>query len=550
MPYLLHHLISQTAQTQPNAPAIRHEHGQNDKVLSYEELAYNVHKLALNFVNMGLYAGERVALWLPKRLDNVQTLFAASAAGGVVVPINPLLKPEQVIHILSDSGARILMTQRARLQSLRPLLAGLHDLRWVIVVDALDEIERIPGLGLRALSEFNAPVCDRLTLPNRLESDLAALLYTSGSTGLPKGVALTHRNLLAGAASVVQYLHIEPSDRVLAVLPLSFDYGLSQLTTAFKAGASVVLLDYLLPRDLYKAISQHQITVLAGVPTLWHQLAAQNWLAELNSLRILTNSGGRLPRHIIDQLRAYLPEAQLFLMYGLTEAFRSTYLPPDDIDQRPDSIGKAIPNAHISVLRPDGSPCAPHEIGELVHRGPTIARGYWNDPERSMERFRPCPALDECQSGLTPHELCVWSGDRVRMDEDGYIYFISRNDDMLKSSGYRISPSEIEDVLYSSNLVREAVALGLDDEALGQRIVAVVVAEHENIDTQVLLNHCRNALPAYMLPQQIHVVASLPLNPNGKVDRPRLRDEIAVLSEAGTCEVGTSEAKLRDAENT
>jgi acyl-CoA ligase (AMP-forming) (exosortase A-associated) len=544
MPYLLHHLISYPAQTQPDAPALRQNDGQHIGIMSYEELAYNVHKLALNFVNMGLYAGERVALWLPKRAETVQTLFAASAAGGVVVPINPLLKPEQVVHVLSDSGARILITQRARLQSLRPFLAGLHDLRWVIVVDTLDDVERIPGLGLRTLSEFNAPASDRLTLPNRVENDLAALLYTSGSTGLPKGVALTHRNLLAGTASVVQYLRLQPADRVLAVLPLSFDYGLSQLTTAFKAGASIVLLEYLLPRDLYNAISQHEISVLAGVPTLWHQLAVQDWLAELSSLRILTNSGGRLPRHIVDNLRSRLPEAQLFLMYGLTEAFRSTYLPPDEIDPRPDSIGKAIPNAHISVLRPDGSPCAPHEIGELVHRGPTVARGYWNDPERSAERFRPCPALDECHSGLTQHERCVWSGDRVRMDEDGYLYFISRSDDMLKSSGYRISPAEIEDVLYSSNLVREAVALGLDDEILGQRIEAVVVAEHESINTQALLNHCRNALPAYMVPQHIHVMQTLPLNPNGKVDRPRLRDEIAGLSE-----IGPSEVKLGDTEN-
>lgn len=530
MPYLLHHLISHTAQKQPDAPALR-QHAHN---VSYEELAHHVQKLALNFINIGLYAGERVAIWLPKRIESVQTLFAASAAGGVVVPINPLLKPEQVVHILGDSGARILITQRARLQSLRPFLAGLHDLRWVILVDDPGDIsgdmERIPGLGVRALSEFNALhnpyVGQHLNLPQGVESSIAALLYTSGSTGMPKGVAVTHRNLLAGAASVTQYLGLEATDRVLAVLPFSFDYGLSQLTTAFLAGAQVVLLDYLLPRDIYKAIIQHDISVLAGVPTLWHQLATQDWLDELGSLRILTNSGGRLPLPVIKQLRASLPEAQLFLMYGLTEAFRSTYLPPDDIEQRPDSIGKAIPNAHISVLRPNGSRCAAHEIGELVHRGPTVARGYWNDPERSSERFRPCPPLDEAHSGLMQHELCVWSGDRVRMDEDGYLYFVSRDDDMLKSSGYRISPTEIEDALYASGLVREAVALGVDDDVLGQRIVAVVVAEHEQIDIDALMKHCRDSLPAYMLPHAIHVMPTLPLNPNGKVDRHRLRADI------------------------
>ena len=526
MPYLLHHLVSHTASLHPERIALN----QQAQRVCYDDLAHSVEKLALNMVNLGLFAGERVAIWLPKCVESVQSIFAASAAGGVAVPINPLLKPAQVGHILADSGARFLITQRARLQSLRPLLAPLHDLRWVILIDETDDLERLPGLGVRALHEFSQLPSNHLTLPERTEGDLAALLYTSGSTGQPKGVAITHRNLLAGAASVVQYLGLEATDRVLAVLPFSFDYGLSQLTTAFYVGAQVILLDYLFPRDVHNAIIQHEITLLAGVPTLWHQLAAQSWLDELGSLRILTNSGGRLPPSVITRLRAHLPEAQLFLMYGLTEAFRSTYLPPDEIEQRPDSIGKAIPNAHISVLREDGTPCAAHEIGELVHRGPTVARGYWNDPQRSAERFRPTPALDECHCGLMPHELCVWSGDRVRMDDEGYLYFVSRDDEMLKTSGYRISPTEIEDALYSSGQVREAVALGLEDEVLGQRIVAVVVAEHENIDTQALLQHCRTLLPAYMLPQSIHVMPTLPLNPNGKVDRQRLRTELSALS--------------------
>ncbi|MEW5837540.1 MAG: acyl-CoA ligase (AMP-forming), exosortase A system-associated [Pseudomonadota bacterium] len=526
MPYLLHHLVSHPARLYPENIALVHD----EHELRFDDFAHGVEQIALNLANLGLFVGERVAIWLPKRIEGVQCLFAASAAGGVVVPINPLLKPAQVAHILRDSGARLLITQKSRLQSLRAQLNELHDLRWVILLDDAADLERIPGLGLRGLHEFGALPPNHLALPERTENDLAALLYTSGSTGQPKGVAVTHRNLLAGAASVAQYLGLNAADRLLAVLPFSFDYGLSQLTTAFYVGARVVLLDYLLPRDLYKTITRHGVSVLAGVPTLWHQLANQEWLDELLSLRILTNSGGRLPLAVIKRLRSRLPEAQLFLMYGLTEAFRSTYLPPDEVDMRPDSIGKAIPNARISVLREDGSPCAPHEIGELVHCGPTVARGYWNDPLRSAERFRPSPALEDCHGGLDAHELCVWSGDKVRMDEDGYLYFISRDDDMLKSSGYRISPQEIEDVLYASGQVRQAIALGLEDEALGERIVAVVVAESEGIDTRALMNHCRNLLPAYMLPQTIHVLPTLPLNPNGKVDKARLRADI-ILSE-------------------
>ncbi|TQV61449.1 MAG: acyl-CoA ligase (AMP-forming), exosortase A system-associated [Halothiobacillaceae bacterium] len=525
MSYLLHHPIEFQTRLRPDAPALM----QHDQAWTYAELAGRIDSLARGLHALGLRRGERVAVWLPKSLEGIALMFAISRAGGVLVPVNPLLRPAQVAHILADCGARMLITQAARLKALAGELDGLHDLRWALCVDqageplvdvhvlTLAELEPYPPLpnppppGGRA---FNPAA---MFEQGRTEHDLAALLYTSGSTGRPKGVMLSHRNLLAGAASVAHYLGIRPDDRLLGVLPLSFDYGLSQLTVAFHAGASVMPLDYLLPRDLHRAITQHRITVLAGVPTLWHQLAAQDWLGELESLRVLTNSGGRLPRPVIDRLRAALPSARLFLMYGLTEAFRSTWLPPEELDRRPDSIGKAIPNAEVMVLRPDGTPCAPHEPGELVHRGPTVGLGYWNDPERTAERYRPMPHA----------ERAVWSGDRVRMDEDGFLYFIGRDDDMLKSSGYRVSPTEVEDALYASGLVREAAAIGIDDDTLGQRIVAVVASERDALDTAALLNHCRAALPLYMVPQRIEVRASLPVTPNGKVDRRALRDELA-----------------------
>ena len=522
MTYLLHDLIESQARQRPDAAALM----QRDKVWSYAYLAGRIEVMTRGLHALGLQRGERVAVWLPKSLEGIALMFAISQAGAVLVPVNPLLKPAQLAHILADSGARMLITQGGRLNSLTAEVEGLHDLRWAVCVDQAGEsLVDVHTLTLAELERLAIPA--DISSHSRTEHDLVALLYTSGSTGKPKGVALSHRNLLAGAASVAQYLDIQPEDRLLGVLPFSFDYGLSQLTVAFHAGASVMPLDYLLPRDLHKVITGHKITVLAGVPTLWHQLASQNWLGELTSLRVLTNSGGRLPRPVIERLRGALPNAALYLMYGLTEAFRSTYLPPEELDRRPDSIGKAIPNAEVMVLRPDGTACAPHEPGELVHRGPTVGLGYWNDPERTAERYR--PILGQT-SGLPHSELVVWSGDHVRMDEDGFLYFIGRDDDMLKSSGYRVSPTEVEDVLYASGLVREAAAIGIDDDTLGQRIVAVVVPEQAEFDKATLMNHSRAALPLYMVPQQIEVRAALPVTPNGKVDRRALRDELTVAS--------------------
>jgi acyl-CoA ligase (AMP-forming) (exosortase A-associated) len=524
-PIAVHDLLLQQAECQADALALC---GPGEERLDYGQLGARVRALAAGMVELGLLRGERVAVWLPKSADAVITLFASSAAGGAMVPVNPALKPAQVAHILGDSGARLLVTQKARLHALRTELAKMHDLRWILLVDGVDSMEPVPGATLFSMAEVTGAGHAGVHLPALTELDLAALLYTSGSTGRPKGVALSHRNLLAGAASVASYLGIRPEDRLLAVLPFSFDYGLSQLTIAFHVGASVILLDYLLPRDLHKAVTRHGATVLAGVPTLWHQLAAQDWLPELSSLRVLTNSGGRLPLPVIERLRAGLPTAELFLMYGLTEAFRSTFLPPAELDRRPDSIGKAIPNAEVMVLRPDGSPCAPHEPGELVHRGPTVALGYWNDPERTAERYRPIPGR---YPGLPHPERVVWSGDRVRMDEEGFLYFIGRDDDMIKTSGYRVSPTEIEDVLYASGLVREAAAIGVDDEVLGQRILAVVVPEAGQLDPELLLRHCRVNLPVYMVPTRVEIVTALPLTPNGKVDRRRLREQYGAPSD-------------------
>ncbi len=360
---------------------------------------------------------------------------------------------------------------------------------------------------------------------------MAAILYTSGSTGKPKGVVLSHRNMVAGAASVASYLENREDDTLLAALPLSFDAGFSQLTTAFHVGARVVLLNYLLPQDVLKALVGERVTGLTAVPPLYIQLSRLEWPAEIGQhLRYFANTGGRMPRETLAALRARLPQSKPFLMYGLTEAFRSTYLPPEEVERRPDSIGKAIPNAEILVLREDGSLCAANEPGELVHRGALVGMGYWNDHEKTAERYKPLPAtLPGRDAGLMLPEIAVFSGDTVRMDEAGFLYFIGRRDEMIKTSGYRVSPTEVEEVIYATRLVGECVAFGVEHPTLGQAIQVIAAAGADgDPDAVALLAECRARMPAYMVPASIIVrTGPLPRNPNGKIDRRGLAEEFS-----------------------
>jgi len=525
---LIHEFIFQSAQRTPAAQALSYQ----EQRLTYANLSEEINRVAQAWLTCGLGRGERVAVYLEKRLETVTALFGTAAAGAVFVPVNALLKPEQVSYILNDCNVKILVTSMDRLALLGPVLSQCRDLRSVVVVDAK---EALPAMltghpNLEVISWEHAQTAARKTcLPTHptIDSDMAAILYTSGSTGKPKGVVLSHRNMVAGAQSVAAYLENTPQDRILSVLPLSFDYGLSQLTTAFCVGACTVLMNYLLPRDIIKIVNQEKITGLAAVPPLWIQLAQLNEL-EGASLRYITNSGGAMQRTTLDLLRRTLPRTQIYLMYGLTEAFRSTYLPPAELARRPDSIGKAIPNAEVMVLREDGSRCAPGEPGELVHRGALVALGYWNDSEKTAERFKPIPSL---HSGLTVPELAVWSGDTVRMDEEGFLYFVGRKDEMIKTSGYRVSPTEVEEVIYASGQVEEAAAIGVTHPALGQAIVVVVTPRRDQaLNTEALLAACRPHLPTYMLPAKIEVrQGHLPRNPNGKIDRKHLACELENL---------------------
>jgi acyl-CoA ligase (AMP-forming) (exosortase A-associated) len=525
MSELLHDLVLRSARQWPNKTAISHK----DKEIAYQAIAEDIRAFGHGLLSLGLAANERVAVYLPKQPETVTALFGATLAGGVFVPVNPLLKPHQVGYILRDCNVRTLVTSVDRAKLLAEELSLCHDLKQVVMVDG--EQKALPDIAgaecLRWTELAASPKSHRF--PPRIDTDMAAILYTSGSTGRPKGVVLSHRNMVTGAKSVSQYLKNTADDRLLAVLPFSFDYGLSQLTTACNVGACTVLMDYLLPRDVTRAVAKHQITGLAAVPPLWAQIANLPWPEEARrSLRYITNSGGAMPRATLDALRKALPNTTPYLMYGLTEAFRSTYLPPEALERRPDSIGRAIPNAEIIVVREDGSRCAPGEPGELVHRGSLVALGYWNDPERTAERFRPAPCREP---GISLPEIAVWSGDTVRMDDEGFLYFIGRKDDMIKTSGYRVSPTEVEEVLYASGQVGHAAALGIPHPTLGQAIVAVVtpIGPDKTVDIEALLAACKIQLPGFMVPAHVHIKQELPRNPNGKIDRKSLGAELQDL---------------------
>lgn len=493
-PFPLDHLPLRGA---PGAPALLTREG----LLDFAALERAVGSLAAALA-ADWTPGTRIASWLPKNRLACLLPLACARSGLVHVPINPLLKRGQVAHILGDCGAELLVANAARLATLsdedRSGIATLVDDEQI--ARCLDRDERLP--------------------PSRADpGSLVQLLYTSGSTGRPKGVMLSHANLSLGAIAVAEYLRLVPTDRVLGVLPLSFDYGQSQLLSTWSAGACAVPLDYLAPRDVIRAVEAQGITTLAGVPPLWVQLVEAPWTpGAALSLRRLTNSGGRLPASVVRRMREIFPAAEIHLMYGLTEAFRSTSLDPALLDAHPDSIGTPIPLAEVTVVRPDGVPAEPGEEGELVHSGPLVALGYWNDPGRTALRFRPAPA------GSPEGATAVWSGDRVRRDQAGLLYFVGRDDAMIKTSGNRVSPTEVEEAAMASGAVAEAVALGYPDDRLGEAIALVVRGEGPEAALRAWL---RRELPNFMQPSAILWRNDLPKSPNGKIDRERLKRELA-----------------------
>jgi acyl-CoA ligase (AMP-forming) (exosortase A-associated) len=483
----------------PAAVAIADREG----VLDYAGLEHAVGALASWLLHAGLRAGDRVASWLPKTRTACLLPLAVPRAGLIHVPVNPLLKRAQVAHILADSGAAMLVTQAPRAATLEP---------GDIPAGCTVREEREAGDAVAAAIDVMPP-------SESAPDALAAILYTSGSTGRPKGVMLSHANLWLGAISVAHYAALTPDDVTLCVLPFSFDYGQNQLFSSWAAGARVVPLDYLTPRDVVKAVARHDVTTLAGVPPLWTSLVEAAWPDEVAArLRRVTNSGGALTPAMVERLRTRFPAAAIYPMYGLTEAFRSTYLQPSLVAAHPASMGRAIPFADVMVVRADGTKAAMGEPGELVHAGPLVAQGYWRDPARTAERFRPAPVWSATGG------IAVWSGDTVMQDANGLFHFIGRADEMIKSSGNRISPTEIEEAVLRGGEAAQAVAYGRDDPVLGHAIIVAARAEGDvKAAEQALRDRLRAELPNFMQPHEYEWYDALPRNANGKFDRAAIR---------------------------
>ncbi len=477
-----------------------------ERQLTYGALRKRVADFAAAFRSAGLQRGDRVAILLPKCIEDCCAIFAASMADAVFVPINPLLKPAQVAHIVTDAEPRLVVTNRE--------LASVAE----------EATRDVPNLSVMLVEDI-AEAAGAIAPPRAIGEDLAAILYTSGSTGRPKGVMLSHRNLVAGCRIVRTYLGITEADRILSVLPFSFDYGLNQLLTVVEQGASMVLLTFRVGDDIVRALEKHDVTGLAGVPTVWAILTRGSPLlpkTPLPKLRYVTNSGGAVPTDTLRRLRQLLPSTRVFLMYGLTEAFRSTYLPPEELDRRPNSIGRAIPECEVYPVAADGRRAAVGEPGILVHRGPTVSLGYWRRPEDTARVLRPDPLVPPDRGAST---VC-YSGDLVVEDEDGFLTFVGRADAMIKSSGYRISPTEVEDVVMATGAFRQVAVIGLPDPVAGQRVHAVAIASGQ-CEVRTLLADIAQQLPGYMVPREIELVDALPVTPNGKVDYPGLVRERA-----------------------
>ncbi len=501
MPIELISTIDRQARTRPDAHAL----GDRQQWLDYAELAGRLQTARGALRALDLVAGDHVVVWAGKSVDTVIWLLAMLAEDIVPAPAHPGLKPEQVDHQLARCEARGLLADRARL---RQYGQPTFDADWGWWATGVDAPQDLPPTV--ANDTVDLPPREYRPSPDRL----AMLFFTSGSTGLPKGVMISEGNLDTGTRLVTDYLNVRESDVVAAMLPLAFDYGFSQITTGLSRGAAVYLDDYLLPADLKRPLLREAATVFAGTPGLLVPLSRQSWLHEAPALRVLTNSGGALPVAAVHRLREACPPAELFLMYGLTEAFRASFLPPSEVDVHPDAIGYPLPGTTIGLVDEDGRLLGPSETGELVQGGPLVAQGYINDPEATAQRFRPPPAGWPDKTA----ERVVFSGDRVRMDETGRLYFEGRLDEQIKVAGFRISPEEIEAVATTAPGVEEAVVVGEPDPERGNQRLILHVAPGQ-ADLEALRHHLRTHLAPYQQPAAITIHAALPRSANGKFDR-------------------------------
>ena len=511
---LVHDFLEQTARRQPDKEALVCGPAR----LSYREVDSQANALARTLVAGGVARGDRVLVFADNKVESVVAVWATLKANAVVSLVNPLTKADKLTYLLNDSRASALVTD----MPLAPVVARAAPqapaLRQTIVAGdfAAGNLAGVPNV----LPWREAVAGDHAAPPPRraIDVDLAAIIYTSGSTGEPKGVMLSHRNMLTAATSISTYLELREDDVVLNVLPLAFDYGLYQMLMAFRAGGRLVLeRSFAYPAQVLNLIAREKVTGFPGVPTIFAVLAEMKTLRDfdLSSIRFVTNTAAALPVKHIKLLRGLFPAARIYSMYGLTECKRCSYLPPADIDRKPDSVGIAIPNTELWIVDEAGHRLGPNQVGQLVIRGATVMKGYWGKPEATAQKLRLDPI-----SG----EQVLYTGDLCRLDEEGYLYFVGRMDDIIKSRGEKVAPKEIETVLTDLSGVREVAVIGVPDPVLGQAIKAFVVCdEGVTLTVKDLLMACQQRLESFMVPKYLEIVAALPKTSTGKINKTVLK---------------------------
>lgn len=508
---LLNHFLTQSASRFPGKTACV----TGNLRLTYAELEAESNRLANALIQVGFQKGDRAAIFLVNSMESVISIFGILKAGGAFVVINPTTKSDKLAYMLNDCAARVLITSGSSVQAIETAENEIPSLEWIVTCGSPAPAPGKPGKPRlsfeRDLPQFPEELKDRRCI----DMDLASIIYTSGSTGRPKGVTLTHLNMISAANSITEYLENTPEDIILNVLPLSFDYGLYQALMAAKIGGTLVLeKSFVYPYQVIERIQQEHVTGFPGVPTVFAILLQTMKDLEpgiFDGIRYVTNTGAALPPSHIQRLRALFRKARVYSMYGLTECKRVSYLPPEELDRRPTSVGRGMPNEEVYIVDKNGNRVGPGVVGELVIRGSNVMAGYWNLPEETAKVLRP---------GRYPWERVLYSGDLFKMDEEGFLYFVSRQDDIIKSRGEKVSPKEVENVIYELDDVQEVIVSGVPDPTLGEAIKAdIVLVAGSPLTAADIIGHCKKRLENFMVPKYVEFRDQLPKTDSGKLKR-------------------------------
>jgi len=513
---LVHNFLENSAQRLPDKTALIFQ----DRGLSYQQIDQRANQLAHALIKAGLKRGDRVSIFLDNSSEAVISLFGILKAGGIFSTLSSTLKSKKLQYILNNSESSFLISHWQKGEIISKAIENVSSLKVVILCGKLKD--KINSFNTNiSFIEWNTFINSQ---PNSkpeiqcIDIDLANIIYTSGSTGKPKGVMMTHLNMASAATSITQYLENRETDIILNFLPLSFDYGLYQIIMAFKFGGTVVLeKSFAYPYLAVDKMIKEKVTGLPGVPTIFAILLQLKDLKKYNfkHLRYITNTGAALPVNHIKALREIFPHANIYSMYGLTECKRVSYLPPQEIDKRPTSVGKGMPNQEVYIVNQKGERVGPGVVGELVVRGSNVMRGYWKSPEETDKVLKP---------GLYPGEMVLYTGDLFKMDEEGYLYFVARKDDLIKTRGERVSPKEVENVLHDIDGVAEAAVIGIPDEILGKAIKAFIVTDNGiDLTKKEVFKCCSDHLEYFMVPKYIEFTDSFKKTSSGKIDKKVLK---------------------------